>query len=86
MYRTAIHVFYCAANKNIKLLKKLLKFDRKYAIYTTYGAAYGGHLRVLQWARQNGCGWNSLTCSLAALNGHLAVLHGYVKMVVIGIH
>jgi hypothetical protein len=28
-----------------------------------------GFLEVLKWARQNGCEWDSLTCSRAASNG-----------------
>jgi len=66
--------FYCAANKHMKLLKKLLEFDRKYANYMTDGTAYAGHLAVLQWARQNGCEWDSWTCGYAAKNGHLEML------------
>jgi len=34
----------------------------------------GGHLAVLQWAREHGCEWNSNTCSAAAEGGHLEVL------------
>ena len=37
-------------------------------------AALNGHLEVLKWARENGCPWDSFTCSYAALNGHLEVL------------
>ncbi len=37
-------------------------------------AALNGHLSVLQWARENGCEWNSNTCAFAAKNGHLSVL------------
>ena len=33
-----------------------------------------GHLEVLKWARENGCDWDSNTCSYAAENGHLEVL------------
>ena len=33
-----------------------------------------GYLEVLKWARENGCDWNSDTCSFAADNGHLEVL------------
>ena len=36
--------------------------------------ASGGHLDVLQWARQYGCQWNRLTCAYAAERGHLDVL------------
>jgi hypothetical protein len=34
----------------------------------------GGHLEVLQWARANGCEWNTHTCKWAARKGHLEVL------------
>merc|ERR1711904_264377 len=37
-------------------------------------AAENGHLKVLQWARANGCPWDKWTCSKAALKGHLEVL------------
>ena len=36
--------------------------------------ALRGHLEVLQWARQNGCPWDELTCAYAAAGGHLEVL------------
>ena len=39
------------------------------------GAARRGHLEVLQWAREQGCPWDSWnTCSTAAQGGHLYVL------------
>jgi hypothetical protein len=37
-------------------------------------AAGGGHLEVLQWAREHGCEMNELTCAYAAEGGHLDVL------------
>jgi hypothetical protein len=37
-------------------------------------AAAGGHLRVLEWARENGCSWDEDTCAFAAEGGHLEVL------------
>ena len=37
-------------------------------------AAAGGHLEVLQWARQHGCPWGRSTCLAAARGGHLEVL------------
>ena len=37
-------------------------------------AAEGGHLVVLQEARENGCSWDMRTCSYAAMNGLLSVL------------
>ncbi len=33
-----------------------------------------GHLKVLQWARSQGCPWNKQICSKAARGGHLEVL------------
>ena len=42
--------------------------------YTCTAAARGGHLAVLQYARQNGSAWSSSTCEAAARGGHLAVL------------
>ena len=42
--------------------------------YTCSEAAQFGHLRVLQWAHQNGCPWDEETCSEAARFGHLGVL------------
>ncbi len=37
-------------------------------------AAEGGHLKVLQWARSQGCPWDGQTCAMAARGGHLEVL------------
>ena len=37
-------------------------------------AAEGGHLEVLQWARENDCPWDASTCENAAEGGHLEVL------------
>ncbi len=34
------------------------------------GAAKGGHLDVLKYARENGCPWDSFVCAMAAENGH----------------
>ncbi|KAL6051432.1 Ankyrin repeat domain-containing protein [Balamuthia mandrillaris] len=33
-----------------------------------------GHLEMLQWAKENGCPWDKLTCTWAAKEGHLKVL------------
>ena len=46
--------------------------ERRYAVCAK--AARDGHLKVLQWARENGCEWDSDTCSEAARGGHLEVL------------
>ena len=37
-------------------------------------SAHSGNLKVMQWARANGCPWGGNTCAAAALNGHLSVL------------
>ncbi|WZN62003.1 ANK_REP_REGION domain-containing protein [Chloropicon roscoffensis] len=37
-------------------------------------AAKGGHLGVVQWLRQNGCPWSSMTSLRAAQGGHFDVL------------
>src|SRR5579872_5352516 len=37
-------------------------------------AAEGGHLRVLQWLRENECPWDIHTCAKASRNGHFEVL------------
>jgi hypothetical protein len=41
---------------------------------TCEGAAKGGHLDVLKWARANGCEWDEDTCVEAVKGGHLEVL------------
>ncbi len=37
-------------------------------------AAGGGHLAVLQWAREHGCPWDEDTCRMAAAGGHIEML------------
>jgi len=37
-------------------------------------AAEGGHLHILQWARENGCPWDKYTCAEAAEGGHFHIL------------
>ena len=34
--------------------------------WTCWGAAKGGHLEVLRWARENGCPWNPSECLTAS--------------------
>lgn len=36
--------------------------------------AKGGHLKVLQWLRTNGCPWNECACTSAAFGGHFDIL------------
>ncbi len=38
------------------------------------GAAQGGQLETLKWARSRGCAWDRTTCAFAAGGGHLEVL------------
>lgn len=40
---------------------------------TWLGAACGGHLGVLQWARENGCQWGSDMCMEAFRRGHFEI-------------
>ena len=49
---------------------KLLSVKR----LTCKAAAEGGHLEVLQWAREHGCPWDEKTCYWAAYLGHLKIL------------
>eukprot|EP00891_Asterochloris_glomerata_P009475 jgi/Astpho2/9475/Aster-01728 len=41
---------------------------------TCTNAASGGHLAVLQWARENNCPWSGSTTFVAAFNNHLDVM------------
>lgn len=41
---------------------------------TDNAAGMSVFLKVLQWARANGCAWSEATCSRAARGGHLHVL------------
>ena len=45
---------------------------RRFMVCAT--AARDGDLKVLQWARANGCVWDWRTCACAAAGGHLEVL------------
>ena len=38
------------------------------------GAARGGHLDVLKWAREEGCPWDGWTTHFAEFGGHLEML------------
>lgn len=53
-------------------MKKIIsrKFKRDY-IDT---AAAKGYLKLIKWARANGCPWNEKACSQASGGGHLEVL------------
>ena len=67
--------YFNTAKKNYtELIKILICYNDSYYVDITAGAAAGGNLEMLKWARKNGCNWNSQTCSRAAENGHLEVL------------
>jgi hypothetical protein len=36
--------------------------------------ALEGHLLLLKWGRENGCDWDTFTCSNAAKRGHFELL------------
>ena len=55
-------------------LRNLLQRGHLDKMYICRCAAWGGHLEVLQWARENDCPWDEETCARAAIGGHLEVL------------
>ena len=55
-------------------LRNLLQRGHLDKMYICRCAAWGGHLEVLQWARENDCPWDEETCAFAAYGGHLEVL------------
>jgi hypothetical protein len=55
-------------------LRNLLQRGHLDKTYICLCAAWGGHLQVLQWARENDCPWDEKTCKEAAKGGHLEVL------------
>jgi hypothetical protein len=68
-------IMLCNANKKyhqlVSYYGKINKFNRK--LYCSTIASMG-YLEVLKWARENGHGWNTNTCYLAAKHGRLEVL------------
>ncbi len=77
-YRFSLPMLQLAAQTGqLHILRWLRKTDRAVItknICTCLGAATGGHLEVLQWARRKGLDWNTQVCEAAAWNGHTAVL------------
>jgi hypothetical protein len=55
----------------IKLIEPFLKLISESLCEV---AAKNGRLKILQWARENGCPWNEVTCCYAAAHGHLEFL------------
>lgn len=47
---------------------------RRRGMAVTVAAARGGHVKVLQWAQENGCAWDVRACNAAAAAGHLETL------------
>ena len=65
---------YDAAFSSISRSEMILQqYDGMKSIVCKKAARYG-HLKVLQWARNEGCAWSLRTCTVAAVNGHLDVL------------
>jgi len=62
---------YLSDEERIYIKKEWENFDK---IVICKIAARNGWLDLLIWARQNGCEWDSWTCTYAAGNGHLEVL------------
>jgi hypothetical protein len=76
--RLSNHFLLCAAAARVGDLEALKALRRAeifpWDAWTCSYAAWGGHLRVLKWARANGCPWDDRTCEYAAKGGHLEVL------------
>lgn len=53
-------------------------------VTTCAGAALGGSLQILRWARENGCPWDTDTCKDAAAAGYngqeIMVAHGMKQL------
>ena len=59
----------------LKELKKMRKKKKKFfSIYAMNDCVRKGYLNCLKYLHENGCRWDSTTCSTAALNGHLDCL------------
>jgi hypothetical protein len=59
------------------------RFDWSRSDICKIAARYGA-LASLQWARANGCDWDTNTCSIAAYGGHLACYTGRGRMAATG--
>ena len=61
----------------MKELRKVISEYKESGVWnegTCAGAALGGYLECLKYARENGCPWNENTCKNAAEYGHLDCL------------
>jgi hypothetical protein len=63
-----------ACVESISRLQMTRDSGRHLAAATCAYAALGGHLDVLQWARQQECPWDSNTCAYAAKGGRLDII------------
>ena len=61
---------------SVEVLEYVMRMGYKFGEGACHGAAQGGHLEVLQWAREQDppCPWNEWTCTYAAGGGHLEAL------------
>ncbi len=59
-------------HNNSRQLPRGIRFEGKHSMGTQcLLAVHRGHLEVLQWARADGCPWDSRTSASAAEGGHL---------------
>ena len=64
MRRSERQFEYCSRQRSLELFKNLMGNGRGYLI--CMGVSRGGDIRCLEYAHENGCEWNSDTCSLRA--------------------
>lgn len=55
-------------------VRRLVLDGGELTVEATANAAYGGHLGVLKWLRQQSCPWDESTCIGAATTGGLEAL------------
>jgi hypothetical protein len=68
-------IVYAGMNGHIDVIEWLVRTEgRKLTPRLCSAAAANGQLKVLTWARENGCPWDESTCGFAAASGHLEVL------------
>lgn len=86
LYRCPSIYFHCARENHHNMIKKLHTVCRQTYLARSdqllKGAAFGGHLQLLQWLRANGCHIDGGIISYAAKGGQLCTFrwllsHGY---------
>ena len=60
-------------NNHLELLKYIIMFYQMHPNIIKI-AAKKGHLEIIKWARQNGCPWDSDTCTYAVQSGNLEII------------